>query len=45
MSPVPYEVREVIVTARPVAGVRARVPRGRVAQYYLLHATDVDARP
>ena len=26
----PYDVREVVVTARPVAGVRAQVPRGRV---------------
>ena len=34
MPPMPYEVHEVIVTARPVAGVRARVPRGRVAQEF-----------
>ncbi len=32
MPSVLYEVSEVIVTARPVAGVRAQVPRGRVAQ-------------
>ena len=30
MSPTQYEVREVIVPARPVAGVRARVAFGRV---------------
>lgn len=29
-----YEVREAIVAARPVAGVRAQVPRGRVAQEF-----------
>src|SRR5882757_3339182 len=29
-----YEVHEVIVTPRPVAGVRAEVPRGRVAQEF-----------
>lgn len=29
-----YEVREVIAPARAVAGVRARVPRGRVAQAF-----------
>ena len=32
MSSAPYEVHEVVVAARPVAGVRARVSRGRVAQ-------------
>ena len=30
----PYEVREVSVAARPVAGVRAQVARGRVAQEF-----------
>jgi effector-binding domain-containing protein len=34
MPSVPYEVHEVIVIARPVAGVRAQVPRGRVAQEF-----------
>ena len=34
MPSVLYEVSEVIVTARPVAGVRAQVPRGRVAQEF-----------
>lgn len=34
MSSAPYDVREVTVTARPVAGVRALVPRGRVAQEF-----------
>jgi effector-binding domain-containing protein len=29
-----YEVHEVIVAPRPVAGVRAQVPRGRVAQEF-----------
>lgn len=29
-----YEVREIVVTARPVAGVRAQVARGRVAQEF-----------
>jgi effector-binding domain-containing protein len=29
-----YDVRETIVAARPVAGVRAQVPRGRVAQEF-----------
>jgi hypothetical protein len=29
-----YEVHEVIVASRPVAGVRAQVPRGRVAQMF-----------
>lgn len=34
MSLVPYDVQQVIVTARPVAGVHAEVPRGRVAQEF-----------
>ena len=34
MSSAPYVVREVSVTARPVAGVHAQVPRGRVAQEF-----------
>lgn len=34
MSAARYEVREVIATARPVAGVRARVPKGRVPQEF-----------
>jgi hypothetical protein len=32
-----YEVRETIVAARPVAGVRVRVPRGPVAQEFGRH--------
>lgn len=43
MAPVPYEVREVIVTARPVAGVRARVRRGRVGQEFGRHLDQVYA--
>jgi effector-binding domain-containing protein len=31
------DVREVVVTLRPVAGVRAQVPRGRVAQEFGRH--------
>ena len=34
MSLQQYEVREMLVAARPVAGVRAQVPRGRVAQEF-----------
>lgn len=34
MSSGPYDVHEVIVTPRAVAGVRAQVPRGRVAQEF-----------
>jgi hypothetical protein len=34
MSSAPYDIREVTVAARPVAGVRAQVPRGRVAQEF-----------
>jgi effector-binding domain-containing protein len=34
MSARSYEVHEVTVVARPVAGVRAQVPRGRVAQEF-----------
>lgn len=30
----PYEVFEVVVDARPVAGVRATVPRGRVGEVF-----------
>ena len=43
MSSVPYEVREVIVAARPVAGVHALVPRGRVAQEFGRHLDQVYA--
>lgn len=38
-----YEVRETIVAARPVAGVRAQVPRGRVAQEFGRHLDQVYA--
>lgn len=34
MASAPYEVHEVEVVARRVAGVRARVPRGQVAQHF-----------
>jgi len=34
MASTAYEVREVIVPARPVAGVHAQVPRGRVGQEF-----------
>lgn len=43
MSSVPYEVHEVSVAARAVAGVRARVPRGRVAQEFGRHLDHVYA--
>jgi effector-binding domain-containing protein len=43
MSHAPYEVREVNVAARPVAGVRAQVPRGRVAQEFGRHLDQVYA--
>ena len=38
-----YEVREVVVASRPVAGVRAQVPRGRVAQEFGRHLDQVYA--
>lgn len=34
MSSARYDVREVIVSARPIAGVHAQVARGRVAQEF-----------
>ena len=43
MSHSPYEVREVSVTARPVAGVRAQVQRGRVGQEFGRHLDQVYA--
>jgi hypothetical protein len=43
MSSALYDVREVIVTARPVAGVRAQVPRGRVGQEFGRHLDQVYA--
>jgi len=43
MASAPYEVREVNVAARPVAGVRARVQRGRVAQEFGRHLDHVYA--
>lgn len=39
----PYEVREVSVAVRPVAGVRAQVLRGRVAQEFGRHLDQVYA--
>jgi effector-binding domain-containing protein len=38
-----YEVREAIVAARPVAGVRTQVRRGRVAQEFARHLNQVYA--
>lgn len=43
MSLEQYEVRETTVAARPVAGVRAQVPRGRVAQEFGRHLDQVYA--
>ena len=43
MSSAPYEVHEVSVAARAVAGVRAQVPRGRVAQEFGRHLDHVYA--
>lgn len=43
MSSRPYEIREVSVAARPVAGVRAKVPRGRVAAEFGRHLAHVYA--
>jgi hypothetical protein len=38
-----YEVHEVVVAARPVAGVHALVPRGRVAQEFVRHLDQIYA--
>jgi effector-binding domain-containing protein len=43
MPSAPYEVREVTVAARPVAGVHAQIPRGRVAQQFGGHLDQVYA--
>jgi len=43
VSHAPYEIREVNVTARPVAGVRAVVRRGRVGQEFGRHLDQVYA--
>ena len=43
MPSAPYEVREVNVSARPVAGVRAQVARGRVGQEFGRHLDQVYA--
>ena len=43
MSHAPYEVHEVSVAARKVAGVRAQVRRGRVAQEFGRHLDQVYA--
>jgi len=43
MSPAPYDVREVVAAARLVAGVRAHVPRGRIAQEFGRHLDQVYA--
>jgi len=43
MSSAPYDVHEVIVAARPVAGVHARIPPGRVAQEFGRHLDQVYA--
>jgi hypothetical protein len=41
--PASYDVREVLVPPRPVAGVRAVVPRGRVGQEFGRHLDQVYA--
>jgi hypothetical protein len=41
VSSAPCDVREVILTARPVAGVHAQVPGGRVAQEFGRHLDQV----
>ena len=43
MSSALYEVHEVTVAARPLAGVRARITRGRVAQEFGRHLDQVYA--
>ena len=43
MSSTPHDVREMTVSARPVAGVRAQVARGRVAQEFGRHLDQVYA--
>jgi hypothetical protein len=43
MSFAPYEVREVAVAARDVAGVRAQVPRGQVAREFRRYLDQVYA--
>ena len=43
MAPSSYDVREVIMAPRPVAGVRASVPRGRVAQEFRRYLDQVYA--
>lgn len=43
MSPILYEVHEVAAAPRAVAGVRAQVPRGRVAQEFGRHLDQVYA--
>ena len=43
MSSAPYVVHEVIVTARPVAGVRAQIQRGHVARELPRHLDQVYA--
>ena len=43
MSQGHHEVREVVVAARPLAGVRARVMRGHVAQVFARHLDQVYA--
>ena len=43
MSANSYEVREAIVTSRPVAGVRADVPRGQIGREFRRHLDQVYA--
>jgi hypothetical protein len=43
MSSAPYEIREVAVAARPVAGVRAQVRRGLVGREFGRHLDQVYA--
>lgn len=43
MSSNSYQIREVVVTPRPVAGVRAEVPRGQVGREFRRHLDQVYA--
>jgi effector-binding domain-containing protein len=43
MSSTAYHVHELVVAARPVAGVRAQVPRGRVGREFGRHLDQVYA--
>lgn len=43
MPSAPYDVHEMIVVARPVAGVHVQIPRGRVAEEFGRHLDKVYA--